>query len=251
MANYKSAISFGLVHIPVALNPVINNNDTSFNLLHKKCQNRIKYQKYCPTCDEEIEQKDLVKAYRYEGDNYVTFDEEDFDKLKSENDKTIEIISFVNKEEIDPIYFEKSYYLVTTKNKAFSLFKQALEKTKKIAIAKTVLGNKTYFCTLRFGHDHIIMTTLYYEEEIKEVEHIPKEAFTKKEMDLAIKLIDSMADKFKPENYHDDYQNKIKEAIEIKIAGKEIKPAKGKKKSNIGDLMTALELSIKKTSYEI
>jgi len=202
--RYKSAISFGLVHIPVNLNSVIVNNDTAFNMLHEKCHHRVKYQKYCPHCEEEVKQKDIIRGYKYGTDNYITFEDEEFNSLKTENDKKIEIIAFVDLKEIDPIYFEKSYYLMTdTKNKAFSLFKAALKSQDKVAIAKTVLGNKSYYVILRFGIDKLIMTTLFFEEEIKEVENQSEENFTKQEMDLAIKLIDSMSDKFKPETYND------------------------------------------------
>ena len=247
MANLKTAVTFGLVHIPVQLNPVIKNNDTSFNYLHKKCLNRVSYIKYCPTCKKDVKSKDLIKGYEYSDDKYVTFDEEDFDKLKSDEDKNIEIISFVKEKEIDPIYYEKSYYLKTDgkKNKAFSLFKNALKKCGKVAIAKTIIGSKSYYVVLRFGEDNIIMTTLFYEEEIKENEETIDEKFTEKEMNLALKLIDSMSDKFTPEKYKDEYQDKIKDAIEKKIDGKEIKKSRSKKSVSVSNLMDALEKSLK------
>lgn len=246
MANLKSAISFGLVHIPVVVNPVIKNNDTNFNYLHKKCLNRISYIKYCPVCKKDVRQNDLIKGYEYSEDKYVTFDEEDFSKLKSDGDKTIEIISFVNFKDIDPIYFEKSYYLKTdNKNKAFSLFKNALKKSGKVAIAKTIIGSKSYYAVLRFGIDNIIMTTLYYEEEIRLDESELKNNYTEKEMDLALKLIDSMTSKFNPSEYKDEYQDKIKYAIEQKVAGKEIKQTKKKKEKTITNLLEALESSLK------
>lgn len=247
MANYKSAISFGLVHIPVTLNPIIRNNDTSFNQLHKKCHNRIKYLKYCPHCDEEVKQKDLVKAFEYSKNEYVEFTENDFDKLTSEEDKTLDIVSFVKTNEIDPMYFEKSFYLETDpKNKAFSLFKSALKKENKVAVVKTVLGNKTYYAILRFSDKKIIMTTLYFEEEIKDTIKVEENDFTEKELKLAVELIKSMTDKFKPNTFKDDYQDKIKDAIELKVQGKEIKPTKSKKTKNINDLIGALEESIKR-----
>lgn len=247
MAYLKTAISFGLVHIPVALSPVIKNNDTSFNYLHKKCLNRVSYIKYCHACKKDLETKDLIKGYEYTNDKYITFNEEDFDKLKSDQDKTIEIISFVNLKEIDPIYFEKSYCLKTDgKNKAFSLFKKALNKSGKVAIAKTVIGNKSYYVVLRFGENNIIMTTLFYNEEINLNEETQDENFGEKEMNLALKLIESMTDKFKPEEYKDDYQDKIKDAIEKKIDGKSIKKAKNKKSVSVTNLMDALEQSLKR-----
>lgn len=247
MANLKTAITFGLVHIPVKLNPIIKNNDTSFNYLHKKCLNRVSYVKYCPTCKKDLKNTDLIKGYEYREDKYITFDETDFDKLKTKEDKNIEIISFVNENEIDPIYYEKSYYLSTDKNnKAFNLFISALKKSKKVAIAKTIIGNKAYYVVLRFGISNIIMTTLYYEEEIRLNEITIEEKYTEKEMNLALKLIESMEGEFTPEDYVDEYQDKIKNAINKKIAGKEIKQSKSKKNITVTNLMDALEKSLKR-----
>lgn len=247
MALFKTAITFGLVNIPVRLNPIIKNNDTTFNYLHKNCLKRISYQKYCPVCKKDVKNKELIKGYEYSEDKYVTFDDNDFEKLKSNEDKTIDIICFVNLSEIDPIYFEKSYSLKIEgkSEKAFSLFMRALRKSKKVALAKTILGSKSYYVILRFGEDNIIMTTLFYEEEINLEKEKINENFTDKEMNLALKLIDSMTDKFEPEKYKDEYQDKIKDAIDKKIEGKTIKQTKRNKKTSISNLMEALEKSLK------
>lgn len=248
MANYKSAISFGLVHIPVTLKTVVRNNDTSFNQIHKKCLERILYIKYCPHCKMDVEQKDLIKGYEFSKNNYITFEKEDFEKLKSEDDKTLEIVSFVDYSEIDPIYFEKSYYLHSEdKNKAFSLFLEALKKSKKVAVVKTILGHKTYYGILRSDKNLLIFTTLYFEEEIMMLEKPEKGEFSDKELNLATKLIDSMSGSFEPEIYKDDYQDRIKDAIDKKVNGKSIKKVKGKKKENISNLIDALEQSLKES----
>jgi len=247
MPSRKTAISFGLVNIPVELNPVIKNNDTAFNMLHQKCGSRIKQQRVCPHCEEEVKISDIIKGYQYTNDKYITFTEDDFAKLQVQSDNTLEIIAFVNLKDIDPIYYEKSYYL-TTKNssKAFSLFKKALNDAGKVAIAKTVLGYKSYYVVLRFGKNNILMNTLYFEEEINLEEESLEEEFTKAELAMATKLIDAMSDEFKPETYTDEYQNRIKEAIASKVKGEKIIKPKDKKTQNIADLMTALEQSIKK-----
>ena len=245
MPTRKLAISFGLVHIPVQLNPVIKNNDIAFNMLHKKTGDRIKLQRVSSSDGKEVDNKDIVKGYEYEPGKYVTFSDEDMNKLQVPSDNNIEIISFVNLKDIDPIYYEKSYYLTAKDNsKAFSLFKKVLEKQGKVAIAKVVLGYKSYYVTLRFGKNNIIMNTLYFDEEINMEENETDDDFTKAELDLANKLIDSMSDEFKPETYQDDYQNRIKDAINKKIDGKEIVKPKGKKTKSIDDLMTALKKSV-------
>lgn len=245
----KTSISFGLVNIPVVMNPIIKNNDVSFNQLHKKCGTRIKYVKYCPHCKKEVKQSDIIRGYEFEDDQYVTLSDEEFNNLKSEDEKTIEIIGFVDLKDVDPVYFEKSYVLLPpTKSKAYSLFEAALEKTKKVALAKTVISTKFYYVLLRMKEQVLIMNTLYFQEEVLIPEAATEVQFSKKELDLAMNLVDTLKMKFKPEDYVDEYQEKVKKAIDMKIAGKEIKKEKTKKPANIKDLMTALEMSLKNVS---
>lgn len=245
----KTSISFGLVNIPVEINPIIKNNDISFNQLHKKCLSRIHYVKYCPHCKKEVKQNDIIRGYEYKNDEYITLTNEEFNKLKSEDEKIIEIIGFVAFNEVDPIYWEKSYVIKTsTKSKAFSLFKEALKKTKRVALAKTVIGTKFYYVLIRLMGDALIMHTLYFEEEIVIPDTLAEAKFTKKELDLAVELINSLKIKFKPEEYIDEYQEKIKNALKQKEQGKAVKKPKVRNTKNIKDLMTALELSLKNVS---
>ena len=174
------------------------------------------------------------------------------DKLKDVNDaicklKEIEIISFVPINEVDATYFEKSYVLETEgKGKAYHLFCEALKRSKLVAIAKTVIGSKFYYCILRFLNNQIIMTTLYFEEEITIPEASSVNRIDESELDLALKLIANLKGKFEPEKYKDEYQDNIREAIDDKLDGKEIKGNKKKNKQRINDLMEALEKSLKK-----
>lgn len=247
MANIHSNISFALVNIPVVMTPIIRDNDHSFNQLHNKCEHRIKYIKYCPHCKVDVKEKDIVKGYEYEKDNYLIFAKDELNKIKLENDKEIDVVSFVNINEIDPFYFEKSYFLKTeNKSKAYALFCEALKKTKKVAVAKTLLGSKFYYCILRFSNNGIIMTTLFFEEEVNVPHNELAVKSNEKELELAIKLIDSLTDKFKPEEYIDEYQENIKKAIDNKLNGKEIKSKKKKNKKQVNDLLEALEKSLKK-----
>ncbi len=242
----KTSISFGLVNIPVNMNPIIKNNDISFNQLHKKCLSRIKYLKYCPRCKKEVKQADIIKGYEYKSDKYVTLSGEELNNLKTEDEKTLEIVGFINLNEIDPVYYEKSYIITpNTKSKSFSLFKAALDKTKKVALAKTVIGTKFYYCILRLDDNNIIMNTLYFVEEVVIPEAVSDAKYTKKELDLAIALIKSMNMKFKPDELVDEYYERVKLAIDDKIDGKKVKVPKKKQEKNIKDLMTALEMSLK------
>lgn len=247
MPNIHSNINFGLVNIPIKMNPIIKNNDNAFNQLHTKCSHRIKYIKYCPKCKTQIKENEIIKGYEYEPKKYITFKKEELDKLKPENEKEIEIISFVPFSEIDPIYFEKTYDLdAEGKGKAYYLFCEALKRTKLVALAKTVIGSKFYYCILRFNNQNIVMTTLYFNEEVNINKDNLTKDFSEKELNLAVELINSLKGKFEPEKYHDDYQDNIKNAIEDKIKGKEVKKAKKGSKKQINDLMEALEKSLNK-----
>ena len=245
----KTSISFGLVNIPVEINPIIKNNDITFNQLHKKCLSRIKYVKYCPHCKKEVKQTDIIRGYEYKKDEYVTLTSDEFNKLKSEDEKTIEIIGFVSLNEVDPIYFDTSYIIKTsTKSKSFSLFKEALNKTKRVALAKTVIGTKFYYVIIRLMGDALIMNTLYFEEEVVIPDSVADAKFTKKELDLAVALINSLKVKFKPGEYVDEYREKVKDALKQKEEGKSLKKPKVRNTRNIKDLMTALEMSLKNVS---
>lgn len=247
MANIHSTISFALVNIPIVMNPIIKNNDTSFNQLHKKCLHRVTYVKYCTHCKAPIKESEIVKGYEFEKDNYLVFEKKELEILRPENEKEIEIVSFINEHDIDPYYFEKSYVLSSDlKSKAYFLFCEALRKMKKVALAKTVLGSKFYYCILRFTNVGIILTTLFFEEEVNLPEKNIKGEIKDKELDLAVQLIKSLEGKFEPEKYKDEYQDRIKNAIEDKLEGKDIKKTKKKAKKQINDLMEALEKSLKK-----
>ena len=224
MPNIHSSISFALVNIPVLLSPIIKNNDTSFNQLHKKCLNRIKYIKYCPHCKKDVKESDIVKGYQFEKDNYIVFSKTELDNLKPDGDKEIEVISFVKEGSVPPWYFEKSYFLNTEKkSKAYNLFYEALKKTKRVALVKTVIGPKFYYGILKLVPNGIILTTLYFEEEVRIPDKNMEVKVTHKELDLAVKLIESMDGEFKPHEYKDEYQETLKKAIDAKLDGKKIR----------------------------
>ncbi len=245
MANVHSAISFGLVNIPIVYNPIIKNNDTSFHQLHKKCLHRIRYQKYCEHCKKIVTEADLIKGYEYEKDAFITFTKEELTNMQIDSKETIEIISFVPENEIKPFYYEKSYVLTTPKKaKAYSLFLEVLRKSKKVAVAKTTIGSKFYYCLLRHFEGNILMSTIYFEEEINLPETNVEAKFTKQELDLAMKLVEQLSGHFTPESYEDDYQKGIKEAINEKIEGKEITKKAKKKKPTMKDLVTSLQKSL-------
>ncbi len=245
MANMKSEISFGLVNIPVVYSPIIRNNDTSFNQLHKKCLHRVHYQKYCDHCKKILKEPDIIKGYEYEKEKYVTFTKEELESFQVDAKGTIEIISFVPEGEVSPVYYEKSYVLTTPKkSKSYSLFLEVLRKSKMVAVARTALSSKFYYVLLRYLDGNILMSTIYFDEEVNIPEANVEAKFTKAELDLAMKLVSHLSGHFTPEKYEDDYQNRIKLAIEAKIDGKPVAKTKARKKESIANLMESLQKSL-------
>ena len=248
--SYKGAISFGLVFIPITLSASIKNNDIGFNLIDRKTMSRVKYKKTCVDCDNrEVKNEDIVKGYQYEKDKYVIFTEKDFEKLKTEKDKNITIEQFVNLSEVDPIYFEKSYYVKPTGGeKAYYVLLDAMEKEKKAGLAKCVLGTKETLILLRAKNGNMLVSTLYFYDEVMKAPEVKRPKILKKELDLATTLISQMTEKFKPEEFKDEYNKKLKKAIKAKIAGNNIVVQKERKApSNVINLMDALQKSLSKS----
>jgi DNA end-binding protein Ku len=248
--SYKGAISFGLVYIPISLHASIKENDIGFNMLDKKTMSRVKYKKTCVDCNErEVNHNDIVKGYQYEKDKYVVFTDEDLDKLKTEKDKNITIEKFVNITEIDPIYYDRAYYVEPTGGKnAFTLLLKAMEKEGKAGIAKTMLGTKEALVVLRSRNGKMLVNTLYFDDEVKKAPEVDNTEINDKEFKLAKNLIDNMTGKFNPEEFKDEYQERLRKAIERKVEGKEISRIKEKKQGNISNLLDALQASINNES---
>lgn len=245
--SYKGSISFGLVYIPVTLHSAVKDNSIGFNMIDKKTMSRVKYKKTCADCDgREVKQEDIVKGFEYEDGKYVIFENNDFDKLKSKKDKNITIEKFVNLSEVDPIYFDKPYYVVPTgAEKAFAVLLAAMEQEERAAVAKTVLGTKETLILIRARGGQMLLNTLFFEEEItsnpaKEV----KEQGSEGELKMAKALIEGMSGKFDPSDYKDEYRRKVQEAIERKISGKEIVSPKESGSDKMIDLMEALTKSL-------
>lgn len=245
--RYKGSISFGLVYIPVTLHSAVKNNDIGFNMIDKKTMSRVRYKKTCEDCGgREVKQDDIVKGYEYEDGKYVVFDESDFEKLKTKKDKNITIDRFVPLDDVDPIYFDKPYYVMPTgAEKAFAVLLEAMEQEHKAAVAKTVLGTKETLILIRAKNGRMLLNTLFFEEEItknptKEI----KEQGSDGELKIAKAIIESMSGEFEPELYKDEYREKVQAAIEQKIKGKEITAPKEKKTTTAASLMDALQQSL-------
>ena len=245
--SYKGAIAFGLVYIPVTLSLSVKEHSIGFNMLEKKTKSRVKYKKTCVDCNnKEIKNSDIVKGYQYEKDKYVIFTDADFEKIKSQKDKNITIEKFVDIDEVDPIYFDKAYYVKPSgADKAFNVLLKAMESEKKAGIAKTVLGTKETLILIRAKNGSMLINTLYFHSEIQKAPAVETGKIAKKELDLAKNLINQMSGKFEPEKYKDEYYEKLKKAIKRKINGNEIVETKDEGKPvKIINLMDALQKSL-------
>ncbi len=253
-AIWKGAVSFGMVSIPIKLYTATEEKDVSFNLLHKKDGARIKQQRYCPEDDAVVEWNDVVRGYEIGPDQYVVMEPEDFEKVPVDTTHAIEITDFVPADQIDPIYYQKTYYLEPDKigAKPFALLREVLKDSSLVALAKVTLRQKEQLCTLRLYENTIAMETMLYADEIRSARDLdmPEEtAIGEKELAMAKSLVDMLTGDFEPEKYHDNYREALLELIERKAEGQEIKrpaPVAGK----VTDLMEALRASVEAAKRE-
>ncbi|MFD1361588.1 non-homologous end joining protein Ku [Lentibacillus salinarum] len=249
---WKGTISFGLVNIPVKMHAATENKDVKLRNLHKECQTPVKYQKVCPNCDREVENDEIVKAYEYAKNKFVVLDDEELENLKKEQgDKAVEIMDFVDLEEIDPIYFEKSYYLSPNEGgaKSYGLLRSALEESGKIGIAKMMIRSKEQLAVIRIYENTLVVETIHYPDEVRDVKDVPnvpaENNAEEKELETAKMLIDQLSAEFDPEKYHDEYRTALMDLIEQKKEGDEVTTAAEKPKpDNVTNLMDALEKSL-------
>jgi DNA end-binding protein Ku len=252
---WKGSISFGLVNIPIKLHAATEDKDVKLRTLHKKCHSPIKYEKICPVCEQEVENEEIVKAYEYSKGKFVVLDQEDLENLRKENeDKAVEIIDFVKMDQIDPIYFDRSYYMSPSESggKAYSLLRKALEESQKVGLAKIIIRSKEQLAVIRVFENTLVMETIHYPDEVRRVADVPNvptdNKVTKKELDTAILLIDQLTSEFEPEKYTDEYRTALLELIESKRTGKEtVTPLVKDIGTNVTDLMAALQASIDRT----
>jgi len=251
---WKGSISFGLVNIPIKLHAATEDKDVKFRSLHNECHTPIKYEKVCPTCEKEIGTEDIVKGYEITKGKFVVVEEDELKGLKDAvEEKAVEIIDFIKLEEIDPIYFNRSYYMSPDGgNKAYGLLRKALTDSEKVGLAKIMIRSKEQLAVIRVYLDTLLMETIHFPDEVRKAADVPnvpvEDNVTKKEIDTAIMLIDQLTTTFDPEKYKDEYRTNVLELIEAKRTGKELVTVKEKEPAaQMTDLMAALQASIDRT----
>ena len=253
MISRKSVITFGMVAIPIAMYNATQDNDIHFNQLHKEDNSRIRYKKTCAHCGKEITTDDIVKGFEYDDDKYVVVTDEEIEKIKTEKEKSIQILHFAQLNQISPVYYDKTYQAApeTGGEKAFELLRAALMAEQKIAIGKTVMGTTDTLMAIIPREDGILISTMFYADDIKDLQkQYNKPDVSEQELNMAKTLINSMDTPFDPSKYKDEYQTKLRELIETKISGREVVAAESEGPGKVIDLMDALKASVEKAKKD-
>lgn len=245
---WKGAITFGMISIPVKLFGATESKDLAFNTLHKTCRSRLKQKRWCPVDDREVFQDEVVRAYEFTKDNYIEVSDEDIESLPVPSKHTIELTSFVKAAEIDPVYFERSYYLEADQigTKPYALLMRALKTKEVVAIGKVALRHRENLCVLRAAENALMLETLYYPDEIRTAE-LPAEPdvlVSPQELNMALTLVEMLQEPFDPQKYHDEYRVALLEMIEAKSTGQEVVAAPEAPLPKTVDLMAALKASL-------
>lgn len=246
---WSGYLTFGLISMPVRLFSGARSSSISFHMLHRDDLQRVKQQLYCPADNRVVERSEIVKGYEYRKDEYVVVEPEEIKKIEPKTAKTMEILEFVKEDEVDPVFFESSYYLMPEEagRRPYALLTKALEESNYVAIAKLTMHNREYTVFLRPRDGGMMLHTMYYADEVREVEGFgaPDVELKDAEVKVAHQLIDALADKWDPEKYHDTFQENLKKMIQTKLEGGKITEVeKPKKLAPVVDLMSALKQSL-------
>ncbi len=246
---WSGYLTFGLISMPVRLFSGARSSGISFNMLHRDDLQRVKQQYYCPADNRVVERSEIVKGYEYRKDEYVVIEPDEIKKIEPQTAKTMEILEFVQESEVDPVYFESSYYMVPEEagRRPYALLTKALEESEYVAIAKLTMHNREYTVFLRPTQGGMMLHTMYYEEEVRKVEGFgpPDVELKDAEVKVAHQLIEALAAEWDPEKYHDTFQENVKKLIETKLEGGKIAEVeKPKKLAPVVDLMSALKQSL-------
>ncbi|HUK16746.1 MAG TPA: Ku protein [Bryobacteraceae bacterium] len=245
---WKGHLTFGLVSFPIRLFSAARSETISFNLLHKEDHSRIRQVTYCQAEDKPVARNELVKGYEYEKDHYVEIDDEDIKKVAPKTAKVMEILEFVKSDEVDPVYLESSYYVAPDEGgeKPYALLFQALRESKYYALAKVAMHNREHIIILRPGAKGILSHTMYYQDEIRQVEEFRTDTslVKDKELDMAKMLISSLEADFEPQKYHDTYRENLQKMIEAKVEGRKVVATPSAHVAPVIDIMEALKKSL-------
>lgn len=246
---WSGYLTFGLISMPVRLFSGARGESISFNMLHREDLSRVKQQLICSADNQVLDRRDIVKGYEYRKGEYVVIEPEEIKKIEPKTAKAMEIIQFVKASEIDPLYFESSYYMTPEEGgrRPYALLSRAMADNSYYAIAKLTMHNREYTVLLRPHRAGLMLHTMYYQDEVRQVEHFGEVATDLREGELKVaqQLIEALADRWEPERYRDTFQENLKALIEARIEGREVAAVeKPRKLASPPDLMEALKQSL-------
>jgi DNA end-binding protein Ku len=247
---WSGTISFGLVSVPVRMFSATESKELRFHFLDKRDLAPVGYDKVRKDTGEHVDNDDIVRGFEVEKGSYVPLEEEDLDRLDIELTKTIDICDFVDLDEIDPIYFRKTYYLLPGEGaeKPYRLLVRALEETGKVGIAKIVIRNKQHLAALRPWQGTLLLETMYYHDEVRQPEKIDgKVQLRKPEVEMARSLVENLSESFDPEKYDDTYRRELLGLLRAKAKGRPLPEPEREEEGEVVDLMAALRESVEKT----
>jgi len=245
---WKGHLTFGLVSLPIKLFTAARAETISFNQLHKTDHSRVKQKLFCAAEDVELSRSDIVKGYEYEKDRYVVVDDEDIKKMAPKSAKIMEILEFVKEAEVDPVFYEKSYYMAPEEagEKPYSLLLEALKRSGYVALARIAMHSREHIVILRPSGQGITLHTMYFEDEIRKSESHTADtsAVSDKELSMAMMLVEALAAKFEPGKFKDSYRENLRAMIDAKIAGQEVVAPVEAQQVKVIDIMDALKASL-------
>jgi DNA end-binding protein Ku len=255
---WNGSISFGLVNIPIGLAVATQRTDVAFRTLHRECKTPIKQKRYCPFHERDVGPEELVKGWEVVKGEFVIVEEEDLEAVALQRSNSIEILRFVKLEAVDPVFFDRTYYLAPATAEAqrrpYVLLLRAMEETGMAAIGKFVLWGKENLCLIRPHEDTLALETLFFAEDVRskrEIEEAVAEAEVKKpELDLARQVIESISGEFDPEEFRNEYRDDLRQMLEAKLAGQEIAKPEPVPETPVIDLMEALKQSVAETKKQ-
>jgi len=254
-ATWKGSLTFGLLAVPIRLYTAARSERLNLHQLHKECHTRLKQPLFCPHCNRQVERNEVVKGYEYEPGKYAVVSDEEIKKITPKSSKTMEILAFVKQEQIDPIYFDSSYFVMPEKDseKAYALLLKTLEDSGRVAIATVTMHQREYTVFIRPRARGLTLHTMYFANEIRKVagygETEKNVKLKPQEIRLAEQLVETLSEDFKPEKYHDTFQARLKALIDAKIKGKStIEVEEEPARAPVIDMMEALKRSLARTA---
>jgi DNA end-binding protein Ku len=249
---WNGSINFGLVNIPIGLAVAQQRKDVAFRTLHRECGTPIKQKRYCPKHERDVEADELVKGWEFTKGQYVLVEEADLESVALQRSQSVDIVAFVPVSDVDPIYFDRGYYLAPSsadaQRRPYVLLLEAMKQTGLAAVGKFVLWGKENLCLIRTLGDSLVLETLYFAEDLRsraEIDEAVKETkLNDAELAMAVQLVEGMTGEFEPEAYRNEYREELRAMLEAKLAGEEIARPEPVAPVPVVDLMDALKKSV-------